>query len=616
MQTTAESRDLVLDRLWQHARARPSEPVLYERVQSGDSVEFRPLTFADYRDLVQRSAAGCVACGMPEGGAIGIFCENRVEWVLAALGAQAAGGMASGIYMNSTPEQAAYILAHSEATLVVVEGPRQVESLWPHLAELPKLKRIVVTTEVEAARARVSKPELVVSWSEFLDSGKGHELTVDERFARLSPDQIASLIYTSGTTGTPKAVMLSHHNLAWTARAGLSAYQVDHHDVMVSYLPLSHIAEQLLTIYVSVTAGTKVYFAGGIEKLRETLLAARPTVMFGVPRVWEKLQAALAQKLSEQKPLQRRIIAWARDVGSRAGHYRLESGAPFGLLALEEIVARKLFFTKIRAQLGLERLRFALSGAAAIRKDVLEFFLSLSIPIHEVYGLSECTGPLTTNTPAPGQTRIGSVGRPLAGTALKLAPDGEILFRGPNVALGYYKDPEATAQTFQDGWLYTGDLGELDDAGFLRITDRKKDLLRTSGGKYVAPQPIESLLRTMPLISQALVVGEGQRFVACLLTLDPERAAKFAEQHSLPTELAALVSQEKVRTLIAAEVDRVNQTLARFEQIKRHLILPREFTVEKDEVTPTQKLRRKSITKNFAPEIAAMYVDSEGESKE
>lgn len=608
---TADGRDLVLDRLWQHARARPSEPVLFQRGSDG---EFSSLTFADYRDLVHRAAAGCVACGMPEGGALGIFCENRVEWVLAALGAQAAGGVASGIYMNSTADQAAYILAHCEATVAVVEGPQQVALLAPQLAKLPQLRRIVVVSDVEEARALVQTPGLLISWTEFLAAGKGHEQTVDERFARLTPDKMASLIYTSGTTGGPKGVMLSHHNLAWTARAGLAAYQVDHQDVMVSYLPLSHIAEQLLTIYVAITSGTKIYFAGGIDKLKETLLIARPTVLFGVPRVWEKLQAALALKLAEQKPLQRRIIAWARDVGSRVGHYRLESGSPFGLLAIEEIVARKLFFNKIRTQLGLERLRFAVSGAAAIRKDVLEFFLSLSIPIHEVYGLSECSGPLTTNTAAPGQTRLGTVGRPLPGTALKLAPDGEILFRGPNVALGYFKDPDASAQTFQDGWLLTGDVGEVDDAGFLRITDRKKDLLRTSGGKYVAPQPIESQLRAIPLVSQAVVVCDGQRFVTALLSLDPERAQKFAEQNQLPTDMVALVGHDKIRALLTEHIDRLNQTLARFEQVKRYTIIPREFSLERDEVTPTQKLRRKVIVKNYAPEIAAMYVEPEGDS--
>jgi len=451
----------------------------------------------------------------------------------------------------------------------------------------------------------------VVSWQEFLDSGKGHEQTVDERFARLTPDTLASLIYTSGTTGTPKGVMLSHHNLAWSARTGLSTFQVDRQDVMVSYLPLSHIAEQMLTIYVAITAGMKIYFAGGIDQLKDTLLVARPTVLFGVPRVWEKLQSALALRLAEQKPFQRRIIAWARDVGSRVGHYRLESGSPFGLLAVEEIVARKLFFTKIRTSLGLERLRFAVSAAAALRKDVVEFFLSLSIPIHEIYGLSESTGPLTMNVPSVGQTRVGTVGRPLPGSALKLAADGEILFRGPNVALGYFKDPAATAQTFQDGWLYTGDIGEQDDAGFLRITDRKKDLLRTSGGKYVAPQPIESLLRTLPLVSQAVVVGEGRKFVSALLTLDPERASKYAEASGLPTSRTELMASDKLRQFVHDQLEQMNAQLARFEQIKRFTILPTEFSIERDEVTPTQKLRRKVITKNYAAEIDAMYAEGE-----
>lgn len=598
----ADGRDLVLDRLWHHARARPSEPVLFQRDDQG---VWQPLTFARYREQVVRFAAACIASGLPEGGAIGIFCENRLEWVLAALGAQAAGGMASGIYMNATAEQAAYILGHSEAVLVVVEGQSQVEMLLPFLSGLPKLRKIVTVKPLPAG----SSPSdcSVVSWDDFLQCGQGLEKDVDERFARLSPESLASLIYTSGTTGDPKGVMLSHHNLAWTARAGLSAYDIGPQDVMVSYLPLSHIAEQMLTIYIALTAGAKVYFAGGLDKLRETLLQARPTVLFGVPRVWEKLQNALGTKLAEQKPLQRRIVAWARDVGTRVGYYRIETGKPFGLLALEELVAQKLFFSKIRATLGLDRLRFAVSGAAAIRKDVLEFFLSLSIPIREVYGLSECSGPLTLNTAPPGQTRIGTVGRPLPGTALKFLPDGEILFKGPNVALGYFKDPAGSAETFQDGWLHTGDVGQQDDAGFLRITDRKKDLLRTSGGKYVAPQPIEAQLRAVPLVSQAAVVCEGQRFVSCLLTLDPERAVRFGKEQGLPLDLQELAGHAKVRAVLESGVERINQTLSRFEQIKRFTILPQEFSVERDELTPTQKLRRKVIAKNYADEISAMY---------
>jgi len=608
---TQDARDLVLDRLWQHARARPSETALFQRKTDGS---WQALTFAEYRDQVFQFACACVAAGVSEGAAVAIFCENRLEWVLSALGAQVAGCTASGIYMNSTAEQAAYILGHCGAEILVVEGSKQIELLFPHLLSLPKLRRIVSIEPPGSHQPLLSRPGLIVSLAEFLATAEGHEKETEARFARLSGGGVASLIYTSGTTGHPKAVMLSHTSLAWTARTGLASYDFGEPDVLVSYLPLSHIAEQMLTIYISITAGSKVYFAGGIDKLRETLLAARPTVLFGVPRVWEKLQAALSAKLSEQTAFQRRVIAWARDVGSRAGHYRLEHGSPFGLLALEELVARKLFFSKIRASLGLDRLRYAVSGAAAIRKDVLEFFLSLSIPIHEVYGLSECCGPLTLNTPKAGQTRLGTVGRPIPGTALKFAPDGEILFLGPNVALGYYKDPEATAQTFQDGWLHTGDVGEQDDAGFLRIIDRKKDLLRTSGGKYVAPQPIEVQLRAIPLVSQAVVVCEGQRFVSCLLTLDPEKTQRFAQEHKLSQDLSELAQHDKVRAVLSDGIDHVNLTLARFEQIKRFSVLPHEFSIERDEVTPTQKLRRKIITKNYAPEISAMYAqDPEGD---
>jgi long-subunit acyl-CoA synthetase (AMP-forming) len=382
-------------------------------------------------------------------------------------------------------------------------------------------------------------------------------------------------------------------------------------EVIASYLPLSHIAEQMVSIYVAVSCGACIYFAGGIDNLLETLLAARPTVFLAVPRVWEKLQVKIAEKLAAASPIQRRVIAWARDVGTRSGSYRLESGTPYGLLLLEEKLAAKLLFTKIKSSLGLERVRLSLSSAAAIRKDVLEFFLSLQMPIREVYGLSECTGPMTLNGPQGGKSRLGSVGRVIPGGMLKLAPDGEILYQGPNLFAGYFKDDQSTGAALHGGWLHSGDIGELDGDGFLRITDRKKDLFKTSGGRYVAPTPIEGALRTIPIISQAMVVGENRRYIVALLTIDAERGRAFAREHDLPESLDGLVAHEKVRSYLQEHIDRLNRSKERVETVKRFTLLARDFTVESDEMTPTQKLRRQVILARYAKDIDAMYDDED-----
>lgn len=637
MSGTVGHRDLILDRLWRHANARPTDPALLSRVPSGG---FAALSWAEYRDRVRSVAAACVALGVPVGGTVAVLSDNRVEWLLSALGAQAAGAMAAGVYQTSTAEQVAYILRHSEALIVVIDTPTQWRKLKPHLGSLPRLRRVVLLEgiaglpEEDRSLAGVADPggPVLTDWDGFLKSGAGYENAAEQRLAGLLPDQIASLIYTSGTTGDPKGVMLTHLNLSWTASCALQVHHADERDAVVSYLPLSHIAEQMFSVYLTITAGSRVYFAGGLDKLKETLIAARPTVFLAVPRVWEKLQSALQTRLSEAKPLQRRIIAWARDVGLRVGRYRLESGSPFGLLALEEKVAQKLLFNKVKTAIGLDRVRVAVSGAAAIRKDVLDFFLSLGLPIYEVYGQSECAGPSTSNASKPGETRLGTVGRAIPGGSVKLAEDGEILFQGPNLFAGYYKDPAATAATIQDGWLHTGDVGELDDRGFLRITDRKKDLFKTSGGKYIAPQPLEGLLRAIPIIGQAVIVGENRRYVTALLTLDPDKAAAFAKERGLTPaapgsdpgaapaaappadrsadpalDLGALTRNEKVLAFVQEHVDRINKSLARYETVKRFTLLPRDFSIDRDEMTPSQKLRRRVILTRYAREIEAMY---------
>ena len=606
----ASQRDFVPDRLAHHARTRPADPALLVRTATGD---FTPISWAQYEEQCRAIAAACLALGLPIGGVVGILGESRAEWVLTAIGAMSAGGIAAGIYQTSTPEQIAYILSHSDALIAVIENLAQWQRLRPHLPSLPQLRRVVLmegAADLGPEDQAITSPAgeaLCQSFTSFLASGAAHAAAVDERLAALRADQIATIIYTSGTTGTPKGVMLTHNNLAWTATCSLKMYPCDEKDIVVSYLPLSHIAEQMFSVYLPIYSGARVYFAGGIDRLRETLVVARPTVMLGVPRVWEKLQAALVAKLQQAKPIQRRVIAWARDVGLRAGTYALEHGKPYGLLALEERLAERLLFRKLKTALGLDRVRYAVVGAAAIRKEVLEFFLTLQLPIREIYGQSESSGPLCCCTPQPGGTRLGTVGKPMPGTTCELGPDGEVLFKGPNVFAGYFKDPAATAETLAGGWLHTGDIGEFDADGFLRITDRKKDLFKTSGGKYIAPQLLEGQLRTIPEIAQAVIIGEGRKYLTALLTLDADRVLAFAKQHELATDLDALAADPKVLSHVQEALEKINLTLPRYETIKRYTLLAHDFTIERDEVTPTQKLKRKVILTNNAAAIEAMY---------
>ena len=443
----------------------------------------------------------------------------------------------------------------------------------------------------------------MTSYADFVEAGRDvDDRALDARIAAQKPSDACTLIYTSGSTGTPKGVLLSHHNLTWTAAASERLGFIEG-DTGVSYLPLSHIAEQILTIHAPMRLGVTIAFAESLEKMPEALLATRPSYFLGVPRVWEKMQAKMQAAGATASPLRRRIAKWARGVGLRAG-YAQQRGEPlprfYGL-------ASALVFSKVRERIGLDRCRFAMTGAAPISKDTLEFFLGLGIPLLEVYGMSECTGPATQSL--PDAYRTGAVGKVLEGAELRIAEDHEVLVRGPHVFLGYLKDESATKETIDaDGWLHSGDVGELDQDGFLRITDRKKELLITAGGENVAPQLVEGLLKSIPAVAQAVVVGDRQKYLAALLTLDVERVAAEAALAGSPARDAGAASACPVfQSYVEKQIEKLNERLARVQTVKRFTILPNELTVDSGELTPTLKLRRKVIVQKYAREIEAMY---------
>ena len=591
-------RDTIVDRIARNARERGDRPSIWHR--EGDV--WKSMSWAEYHQAARDFAGALLALGYEPGWGVAIISNNSAAWLIADVGAMIARAVPAGIYQTSTADQVAYVAAHCGARVVVVEDASQWEKLASEREALPDLKKVVV---VQGA-AEIDDP-MVVDFEAFCEEGRTHADAVDARFSEIEDGDLATLIYTSGTTGTPKGVMLSHRNLAHTAGSALKAVgKLDQDDCMVSYLPLSHIAEQMFSIHLPATTGFPIWIAERIELLKETLQVARPTVFMGVPRVWEKFQRALEIKLGEATGPKAWIVGWARKVGAEVGPTIVEHGTASGWDGVRYAIAKRLFFDKLAEQLGLDRLRIAVSGAAPIGRDVIDFFVSCGVIIHEVYGQSEDCGPTSFNRPLPGQRRLGTVGMPFPGTEVRIAEDGEILVRGDNVFLGYFKNPEATSEALVDGWLHSGDIGELVD-GYLRITDRKKDLIVTAGGKNVAPQHLEKLLKRDAVIGQAVVIGDRRKFLSALITIDAEGAGAAAGANGWPTDVEALATHAGFREHIQRAVDETNGELARYEQIKKFSILAHDFTVETGELTPTQKVRRRVVGEKYAKQIEAMY---------
>jgi long-chain acyl-CoA synthetase len=533
--------------------------------------------------------------GFARGGKVAILGFNRPEWVILDQAAMMAGGAPAGIYTTCSPDEVQYIVHHSEALLVLVENEHQLAKVKAKRADLPLCKWIVMM------RGATATGEDVLTWDDFLAKAAGTtDAALDRRIDAIEQADLATLIYTSGTTGPPKGVMLSHENLAWTARALLDVGGKADEETSLSYLPLSHIAEQMATIHMPTTGGSTVFFAESIEKLADNLKEARPTMFFGVPRIWEKLHAGVAAKLAEVAGVKKRLVDWARGVCTEVNARRDRDLPVPRLLDAQYRLAHKLVIGKLRAALGFDRARLLISGAAPIAPDVLEFFASIDLPIREIYGQSEDTGPTSWNL--PGKTKLGTVGPALPGSEVKIADDGEILVRGPNVFLGYYKEPEATAEALKDGWLCSGDLGVFDRNGFLSITGRKKEIIITAGGKNIAPKNIEAAIKQSPIVGEAVVIGDRRKFLTVLVTIDELAARTIVTANGDP-----LVEHPEIRTAIQRQIDQVNETLARVEQVKKFWILPKPFGIDTGELTPTLKIKRKVVAQMYAREIEAMY---------
>lgn len=616
---------LIPQRLFEHARRRPTHPAYFTKEQGA----WTPTNWEIYATQIRQAGKAMIALGIEPGKTACILGFTNPEWVIFDVACMTIGGVPAGIYTTSSPEECEYILNHAEASLLLIENEEQWEKIRKVRANLSFLEHVVTMKR----SPRIDDPQ-VMSWEAFLAKGEGvGDDEPDASMSALEPEQLAKLIYTSGTTGPPKGVMLSHRNLAWVGNILVELGDWNAEDRTISFLPLSHIAEQNMSIHGALTAGSPVYYAESLQNLAENIKEVQPTAFLAVPRIWEKFYAALRANLSQTGGLKKGLLRWAMRVGTRVSEGRMEGREPTGVLGLEYSLARRLVLEKVKSAIGLNRVEMSISGAAPIATEVLEFMAGLDVLINEVYGLSESTGGISFNR--TGRVRFGSVGTPLPEVEVRTAEDGEILARGTNIFLGYYKNEEATEEALSDGWLLTGDIGRIDDDGYLYIVDRKKHIIITAGGKNVTPANIEHEIKTRDaIISHVHAHGDRRPYVTALITLDPAKAIDFGLERGLlhgpgtaeelklalttqPQDrtdeleelMKAVAAHPDLRQRIAQATREANERLSRVEQVKRVYLLDRELSIEEDEITPTMKVKRKKVEKKFAPVFDRLYED-------
>ena len=566
--------------------------------------DWNSLSWKEYRDAVHQAAAGLQDLGVGEDEFVAIMAGNRPEHVIADYAAIHAGATAVTIYSTLAAGQIQYIADNCRATVAILENLEFMKRWEEIRSELPNLRYVVLMAGAE----NYDTAEWVLSWDELITRGRKRLASDPDSVKRtaeaITPSTLATLIYTSGTTGTPKGVMISHRNVVWTAECLRRAADIDLGPRMVSYLPLAHIAERLATHYLATYLAGQVWYCPNLAGVLEYIQEARPTVFVGVPRVYEKFHARLAARFEEAHGIKKTLLERAL-AANRKRVLAEQEGKSGPIMAgiLDSVV-----LSKVREQLGMDQVELAITAAAPINPDLILFFQTLGIPLFELYGMSETTGPATTNL--PGAFRIGSVGRALPGVEVELAEDDELLMRGGVITDGYYKLPVDTSETFDsEGWLHSGDLARIDEDGYVWIVGRKKEIIITAGGKNVAPAKLETLLGNHPLISKACMVGDGRKFLAMIVALDHEEAPTWAAANGLEYhDLASFSQLPEVRAEVERAVTEANESVSPVEQVRKWIVVPDEWTPDSGEVTPSLKLKRKVVLDKYSDEIESLYV--------
>jgi len=588
-------------------RGRFSKPDLVGRCEAGGVVTTSGQELVEQvRDL----SLGLALLGMSRGAHVAILAESRPDWLVSDLAILTAGAVTVPIYPTLSADQVAFILRDAGVVLAIASTDQQCRKILTAASTVPSLKGIVVLDDVQLAHDEAAVPvhrlsEVVAAGHRRITDGWGVAREFQEAAQAVRPSDLATIIYTSGTTGDPKGVMLTHGNIVANLDGVRHVIPLSMADTALSYLPLCHAFERTVS-YVYLVNGVSIIFAESFDTLGRDLERVKPTVMTGVPRVFEKLHARILARGQEAGGVKARVFAWAMGVADRAGAARSRGGRPRGWLAVETRMADRLVFKQILAGLG-GRLRLAVSGSAPLRPDIGRAFLGMGLPVIEGYGLTE-TAPVLTVMPLD-DIRFGTVGRPLPNVELRVAEDGEVLARGPNVMSGYYKRPAETGAAIEDGWFHTGDIGRVDEEGYLAITDRKKELIVTSGGKKIAPQPIEEALRAHDFVAEVVLVGESRHFASALVVPNLDALSRrFGERRpETPAAVDSLLERADVRALVQSAIDELNGRLAQFERIKRFTLLAATFSVETGELTPTLKVKRRVVEERYRAVIDQLY---------
>jgi len=591
--------------LREQARRQPAGIAIRQK----DFGIWKPLTWAGYWQRACRVGMGLRALGLSRGGRVAIVSENRVEWLLTQLGAGTVGGVAVGVYSTSPAEEMGYVLEHADVELVVCEDQEQTDKVLQVASRLPRLRRIVMMETKGLRSYAPADRERIVTFAEIEADGAAREAAelaaLNTALDAQGLDETGLMIYTSGSTGKPKGAMLSFRNMRGVAPGIADRLSMDAHSVHLSYLPLCHVAEQMLSTFVPLYLGSQVNFGESIRTVQEDLREVAPTIFLGVPRIWEKLHASISIKMQEAGRLQQWLY---RQALARCAPFLEKSPAQYSVG--ERMTHALWYWLVLRALqnfIGLRRARVAMTGAAPIPPDVVRYFRNLGVPLLEVYGLTESAGMIFGQH--PDRVKVGTVGEPILGVDWKMGDAGELLVRGDMVFQGYYKNDDATADTVRDGWLHTGDVVAEQD-GRVRIVDRLKDIMITAGGKNLTPSEIENAVKGSPYVKECIVIADGRKFVSALIQLEFDTVGKWAESRRIAfTHFRSLAESAQVRELVQQEVSRANAGLAPVAQIKRFHLLTKELDHDDGEVTATMKVRRASIYRTYAKEIETLYVE-------
>ncbi len=569
------------------------------------------ISWKQYYENVKKVSMGLHALGVKRGNHVAIVGENQPEWLYSAMGVMSLGGIFVGVYTTNPAAECEYVVGHSESVVFFCEDEEQFDKALVFRERTPHLKKVVVW-DMEGLR-HFNDP-MLMSFDDLLLLGEKTDRENSGLYERIvaegKAEETASIIYTSGTTGPPKGAMIGHRNYLWIAEQTTKITKMDRDDETISFLPLNHVYEQIYDLMLHIRVGHIINFTENTDTVMNDLRNVSPTLFHAVPRIWEKYHSAIVLKMADATWLKRITFNIAYKIGSRYNRYKLAKKHIPVYLGLAYWLAYFSVFWKLKERLGFDRVRLGFSGAAPISHEILKFFQSIGIPIREGYGLTETTG--ITHISDEEHFKLGTVGRSLPDSEVRIAEDGEILIRHGGVFQGYFKEKEATAEALADGWFHTGDVGEIDSEGYLKITDRKKDLIITAGGKNVAPQYIENLLKFSPYITDAVVIGDRRKFITALVVIDEENVVKYAQDHKVQyTTFASLTRTEEVLKLIMEEVSKVNRQIARVENIRKFRLLDKKLYTEDGEVTPTMKVKRKAIAAQYKDLIEEMYQEGE-----